>query len=446
MKSYLLIATLALLLNDCPTAAQSASDVEKHCADLFDSIKNDIGMGGVTTPTTNVCRFLATIIYTQQQVASAPDLSKAIKPRDVQAFRDGAASASGIPGQGTAISSLEPVEQGGLSIAATGTKAGAGATMSIAMNPSIFWIGPESTLDIAKYSRLADVSFLVPVDHVDADSNGIIDYFGIRMRLNVHGLKSGSEAYENVLTAYDNLLRAQTEQIRHIETILSRLPKPACIRAMLSRNEGAVQSECGVSLLASDPTLEKQLQKSIEAARMQADKLYWGADIRADFGDLNLGGIDTVSGTAFYGGVAYGKRWINASTRTSGGLNCHLGVHYIAPTKRPDTAMDREPRATMEGALGFEFNKYIGAQRLSFNSGVEFHTNFNGSSSDDTKELPSSMLNYGVIRSSLHIPVVDGMGVSINLGLSLWGGVGTSLNINGNWRLLWPGGGSGSLP
>lgn len=428
--SRLVVALLAL----ASSRAVAQEDAERdRCIALYDALRVENNWPDVLTSDAaraRACDILALQIRESRRTLRPP--TSPVSRADVQAIREGSAAASGTPAQATSVPGVEPVEQGGASVAATGTRAGAGAILSMAINPAIFFADQTDLASLARFNRLADVSVLVPVDGVDADSNGVVDYVGLRVRINIGGLEAGSAQHAAVLRAYDAVLNEASAEVATIRRFIRGSNRLDCIRALLVSADGQVRTACGEDFTLVTAALEEQLARAIEDARIENDNRYFGLDLRADFGDLRLGGIDTTAGSSIYAGVAYGLRNVDVVQQSSLGVRTRLGVAMFDP-RAVDAAGIRGARFSVDGGAGFEINRYYGHQRLTLSTGLEFRWGFG--SDADSSATPSS-LDHGVIRSALNVPLFDGTSVSLALGIPVWGDVGPTLSVNANWRLL----------
>jgi hypothetical protein len=359
------------------------------------------------------------------------------QPRDMAATRDQTTAA---PGEASAP--IEPVEAAGGSVSAVGTGKGAGAVAAIAINPALFFVNPNDTEAVARWSRFSDVTLLVPAsDFEDGDADGGgeddsgegVDYVGIRWGLNMTGLQRGSQLHRAVVSAYDAFLATGTTQTQQIQSLLARLSPDnlePCIRALVETNSlnqdatGKITQTCGGAPIAADPAVITALQGAIRAARIQADSKYFGLDLRADFGDLSLAGVDTVSGTALFAGLGWGRRFSRGEDATAG-VRAHLGARYW------DADGEDDSNVAVEGGLAFEAIRFYNYQRLTMVGGLDFQHRTDGALPDDEE----TSIN---LRGTLNVPVTPTTSVTINLAAPLKGERrGPVLSIKANWRLLW---------
>jgi hypothetical protein len=436
-------AVLSLLLLAAPAQAQDPPNLK--CIQQYNAVKGQVVFDpAVPAQVANGCALVATALADDWPTGALFGATPAVDPRDLSATRDQTTTA---PGEATPA--VEPVEAAGGSVAAVGTEKGAGAVAAIAINPSIFFVDPSNTDQVARWSRFTDVTLLVPASNLEGDeeneedNNEGTDYVGLRWGLNFTGLQQGSELHQAVVNAYNQFLngqRVQNEQIRALFTAAeSDEDLKECIQAMdaaESLDAEALESiteACGGAPDPDDPNIITGLREAIEAARIQADSRYLGLDLRADFGDLSLAGVDTVPGTSFFGGFGWGRRSVRG-TDAATGLRAHGGVRYwdVDDEEEGGEEDDDQDDAnwSVEGGLAFEAIRFYDYQRLTLVAGLDGRWQGGGLADDD--EAGSIHL-----RGSLNVPVTATTSVSVNLAAPLVGERRAPvLSIKGNWRLL----------
>ena len=426
------IAVLGALLQS-PAAAQVSRDLE--CIQQY----NAAVAGTARQPLSdanpaNGCRRVAVAVAADWDTRAL--FGTAVDARDVAATRD---QTTASPGDASAP--IEPVEAAGGSLAAVGTDRGAGAVAAIAINPSIFFVDPSNTEQVARWSRFTDVTLLVPAsdlgeddgDGGEADDDEGMDYVGIRWGLNFTGLERGSKLHQAVVDAYNRFLRAGTGRTQVIRDLLLALPSEnleACVRVLTQAQSldadatRQMTQTCGGAPVATDPAIIAGLREEIEKARVQADSRYFGLDLRADFGNLTLAGVDTVSGTSIFAGVGWGRRSVR-NTEAATGVRAHGGVRYW-----DNEGADEDENVAVEGGIAFEAIRFYNFQRLTAVGGLDLQYRTGGV--DDGEEETSINL-----RGSLNIPITGTASVSVNLAAPVKGERrGPVLSIKGNWRLL----------
>jgi hypothetical protein len=437
-RRLLAVTVLGVLFG---SAAAEAQDRDENCIKQYNAL-----IAGTTlrpldaTNPANGCRRVAVALGARWDdvIFVSPD----VDPRDLSATRDQTTAA---PGDVT--SPVEPVEAAGGSLAAVGTDKGAGALAAIAINPSIFFVDPSNTQAVARWSRFTDVTLLVPANDVDdgeekdaeEDGDEGTDYVGIRWGLNITGLRRGSALHEAVKNAYDQFLAGGTTQIQQVTSLLTAAESDDdlknCMTALLAAEsldadaKARIAESCDGVPDPADPNVIRALQDAIQAARIQADSRYFGLDLRADFGDLSLAGIDTVSGTSIFGGVGWGRRSVR-STDAAMGLRIHAGGRYWDTEDEEDTEDEDDANFAVEGGAAFEAIRFYDYQRLTLVAGLDGRYQSMGVADGEDE----ASIN---LRGSLNVPITPTASVSVNLVAPVVGERrGPVLSIKANWRLL----------
>ena len=351
--------------------------------------------------------------------------------RDLQSRQTQGAGGAGALSQGEAVPSAEPFALAGGSFAAIGSDAGSDAITALTINPSIFFINADDSRATAQWGRFTDLTFLFPVNDADRNGDKKIDYFGARGRINITGLKRGSDLFDNVVKAYDTVLRQDAVEAQRVVEILQTAPDlKACAAALVAvaRGQNAdTETPCGTG--SNVFTLDDRytaLTEALDAARQQADARYFGLDLRTDFGDPTLGAVDSTRGTYLFGGFSWGQRFDGTGV-TSSGIRARLGVQFIDLSDFEDTFF------ALDGAVGFEMTRPFAFQQLRFAAGADFR--FGGS--EFLKDFVQT--DYLNLRGSLNVPITNTYNISLSVGLPVVGEtIGPVLSINANWNLLWP--------
>lgn len=435
LRSRWILPALVVAATLLPGTGADAQSRDAECIQQYNAaVKDNASFRPLNAASpANGCRRVATAVTSDWGTREL--FGTAVDPRDVAATRD-----QTIASPGEIAAPIEPVEAAGGSVAAVGTNRGAGAVAAIAINPSIFFVDPSDTEAVARWSRVSDVTLLVPMNDMDEGEGGdaggdgeAVDYVGIRWGLNITGLRRGSVLHRAVVTAYNRFLGAGTPQILRIQELLSTLPSESlepCIRVLAGTQSldadavGRITRTCGGAPVATDPGVVAGLREAIQAARIQADSRYLGLDLRADFGDLSLAGVDTVTGTALFAGIGWGQRFMRQTDATSG-VRTHLGVRYW------DVGGTEDSNVAVEGGLGFEAIRYYSYQRLALAGGVDFqHRTDTATPGDDRTSIG--------LTGTLNVPVTPTSSVTLNFVAPVRGERrGPVLSIKANWRLLW---------
>ena len=359
----------------------------------------------------------------------------AITPRDLQSSTPQGAATGGTPAQDEAVPGVQPLALAGGSLAAVGNRAGTNAMTALTFNPSIFTYSLDNREDVATYSRLTDLTLLFPVTSSDQDTNGRVDYVGIRARINVTSLSQGSKIMQAARAAFGNLVQKETDLANEIATLLSTSPDPeACAKALIAGNFDG--NECGGTLSITLNSQEYQtFKEQLQKAREEADAFYYGLNIGFDFGDPSLGEIPGSSGTGIFGGFAIGKRFFNTPL-ASAGLRAHLGARYFDQDNYFDstgTEVVGENDLSFEGAFGFELSRSTEQQSIRLASGFEARY---GNPPEGMNNIFQT--NYLLFRTSLNVPITASNSITLNVGIPVAGEVNSIFSINGNWNLLLP--------
>jgi hypothetical protein len=354
--------------------------------------------------------------------------------RDFQSRASGNAGTAGAPSQGEAVPSVQPLALAGGSLAAVGSDGGTDAIAAFTINPAILF-GAQDPARAAALSRLLDLTVLAPVNELDRDQDGKIDYYGIRARVNVTGPGAGKQLQKAVKAFADNVQKSAILSAR-LDTVLRETPNFAtCVDAFRAKSVKAeeVTSSCGRELdIAPDPKTLESFREALALARDSADARYLGLDVRLDQGDPTLGATPAAAGTALFAGLAFGRNIVALkSNQPSFGLKARLGVHHVS---LDDTALGEGDRnnTAVDGALAFDFTYPYEFQPLKFAAGLEFRAG-DPPVSGAEKEFQTNFLQA---RLSLDVPITAANSISIAFAGPLTGKERPTLSINGNWQLL----------
>ena len=371
------------------------------------------------------CRSLAT-----QIVDRVTEKFYRPEPRDLQ--NTGARPATGGSlAQAEAVPSAEPLAVGGASLSAVGTDSGAKTIVALTINPAIFLTSPRDPEAITRATRIADLTLLLPVDDLDRDEDGKVDYLGARLRLNLTGAASGGR----VLAAGNAFLRNVQVEADMINRMIAAFQRAgdvgACAGALLEEetDPSEVSGRCGGEVdLRADPALYQDMRDKMAEARAEADSRYLGLDLRADFGDPTLGAVANASATAINAGLAWGRRLVGGDPLgTTAGLKARGGLRYTHLRDLGTTGF------AFDGGLGFEVRRPLDeSTEAVVSAGFEFRY---GGEAGREDELQT---NYTVFRAALTIPLAGATALSLAVGAPLDGPIAPTLSVNFNWSLLLP--------
>lgn len=421
-------------------AAPVAGQEPDECRRVFHTIYREIHGDTVRTGL-HPCETLSAFLTLQSDPARTA-ASLLLEPDDAnpaellgrRAFQDRHpqhASLSGTPGQTDAIPSVRPAAVASGSIAVVGTDAGDDALAALGLNPAMLFVADAVTEELARLSRFMDLSVLVPVTRQEGDTGTRegLEYFGIRIRMNFHGLSAGSQLWERADALMRTWIQARAADQIRIEEILADAPSlEGCARVLLADDAQGARRHCGRTLELTVPDAEvRALRDQFERIRRAADSRYFGADIRLDFGDPTLGAVEDAAMTALFGGIAYGRRYDFPTGGGRAGFRARLGVRH-ASLRNPETT-----QLAGEGGFGFELARAFEEQEVSAAAAVE------GRWGRDTGGLARPFqTNFAVARASLIIPVTRANSISMAVSVPIVGAVSSFLTVNFNWGLLLP--------
>lgn len=385
----------------------------------------------------NTCASLGDYIAARLQTGELelPIPDTLISPRDLQSTSGTGTGNAGSPAQSDAVPSVNPIAIAGGSISAVGTNAGTHAITTLSVNPIVaFFLDPASTTSadlLAKYSRFLDVSVFFPVSGINDDGDGDVDYYGIRLRLNLTGINAGHEVWKGAREAFSQIVRKASDFGNNLEAMLLGSADPAaCADALLERDPATIENVCGAAMIMSAPTAEdyRALRRSLASVRDKADSKYLGLDLRGDFGDPTLGNVPDASGTFLFAGIAGGRRFKSGENGPTIGIRGRLGIRH-ARIDNPDAT-----HFAVDGGFAFEMTRTYEGRQINVASGMEFRYG-KETTMDDQFET-----NFLMFRFSLSIPVTAANSISISVGAPIAGGSHTSptLSINADWGLLFP--------
>ena len=425
-----IVVVAAPLLPAGPAAAQDPD----ACLEAYRSLSGSIGEAGAP------CRTLAAFLaFSAPAVRDAADrflASRASNPaavfgqRAFQARHPQHAALGGTPAQSDAVPSVRPAALSTGSVALVGSEAGDRALAALGINPAMLFFADYATDQLARLSRFMDLSVFVPVTAGDgaAATSGTLDYVGVRLRLNVHGLAAGDAVWEGA----DSLIRAwaadRASDAARVEALLTGAPSiAACAEALVEGDAGRIRSGCGRDFAFDiDAEATEALRDDLEAIRAAADAEYFGADVRIDFGDPTLGAVPGADATTLFAGLAWGRRLGARGDRGTWGVRARLGARHSSLADGSGSGLG------VEGALGFELARAIEMQEVSAAIGLEGAWTGNDAVADRLRT------NAALVRASLVVPLLGGSSVSMAVGAPIAGDLSSFLTVNFNWGLLLP--------
>jgi len=398
----------------------------------------------------NPCNVLAIALQTEleeSRLRMAPteiDVSSIdldfLTPRSLQTNKVNAPNSVAALNQSEAVPSLFPFALAGGSIGGTGSEGGANALTSISLNPAIFFTDMNDAKESAKWGRLMDLSVIFPLNQVEEPDLQKLSYLGLRGRINLTGVANGDHLYENVLSEFSDVLKNSEAESNAIERILNATNNcDECIKQFLRViNQGedvaTLSRVCGEGFnIEEGDAIFRSFKEELDKLLLEADRKYFGLDIRSDFGDPTLNAIDSASGTSLFLGVGYG--FSNQRVKNRGasiGLNTRLGFRYKDMEDIESNIFD------IDGAIGMDLAWPYHFQQIKLGLGVEFRANL-----EENLEAPIDIdlseayeTDYLYFRLALNIPITPSNGISLQYGTSIAGEKASILSFNFSWNLL----------
>ena len=362
--------------------------------------------------------------------------SRALAPRDLQNRGSQQAAAAGTPAQGHALPSVQPAGVAAGTIAAIGTTAGQAGLAALSVNPTLFFLADRASEQLAKWSRFADVTVLIPITGTDGgdsgvDAQGQFRYMGARVRLNITGLPTGSQLWDGATKALASWVANAAPQVAELNSVLSRLMASdvrRCTEALLGRDTVEnVRADCGgtFSGFVLDEGAAIGLRRELAEIRREADARYVGVDLRVDVGDPTLGDVENARGRYLFAGVSAGRRFASFGA-------ADLGVRGRLGLRHATLESGGVSEVAADGGVGLELSRVLDDQKaLTISGGVEFRA---GNAADENSDRLRT--DFAALRASVLSPVGSGNSVSINLSRPIRGNVPSAVSVNFNWGLL----------
>jgi len=415
------IVALVLMM---PLGVRAQDAQERECARITGQ---DVG--------DESCFFLAGTLVGEIGAGMILGESPALTLRDLQPAQEGSSSAAGSLAQSDAVPAARPMAIGGGSVSAVGSDAGADAITALTLNPSVFFPTGRSGEKVARNSRLADMTLFFPVDNLDRDDDGAIDYFGFQMRVNFTGLSSGNEVWAAAERLRD-LTVIETDETERLTAALRQMPVRQIQGCVEQLGESSATAERVVAACGSDlrpdldaPTYE-EFRESLMAAKEQADSKYFGLDVRMDIGDPTLGAVADAEAVSINGGVALGRQFVGEDPMSpSAGIRLRAGLRYTDVKNLDETSF------AFDGGLGFVLRSRVDVEKaLSLSAG--FEARYGGV---DESLKGAMQTDFVMFKAALSVPVTDQVAITLSLGQPLVGEeVSRTLSVTGDWRLLLP--------
>ena len=384
------------------------------------------------------CQFLAAAIldrWNEPALKSAMLLDR-VPPRDFQSRASGEPAKSGAAGQSEAVPTAQPLALAGGSLSAVGSEGGTDAIAAFTLNPAML-LGVQDKMKAASLTRLLDLTVLVPINDLDRDEDGTIDYYGIRARLNILGAKAG-----NRLAAAARALGQQAQQAAELadllEVVLTRATDlDQCVDVYMAPgstlNLDALRVPCGEALdVRPNAGIIAAFRAGLARARDSVDAQYLGLDLRYDNGDPTLGATPGAAGKTLFAGLAFGRRIVGTDpSRPTYGIKARVGFQHVELDDET-LPVDTRRNTAVDGALAFDFTYPHEFRPLTLAAGLEFR---HGDPPIEGAEK-AFRTNYTQVRLSLDVPITAAQSVSIGFAGPLSGKEKPTLSVNVNWQLL----------
>lgn len=416
------------------TTAQKSYDEELCDGFKLQSPEGQAGlMRHAASTSKNACDTLANIIGQARAMAQFNELPKKLTPSEQVRKRmndakiaattpDSATNvnASGTSAQLEPVGTTRPIALAGGSVGLAGTESGNQAVTTITINPFAL----KSPNDV-QAQRLLDLTFTAPVQLNGPDQK--LRFFGVRLRTNAAALFD-SKPLEK---AEQDYIKASGGFADTVQVVLSQSDDVAQCFDTLIKKGTASTNDCGGS--AEDAQVRNfraTYYEALKAARREADKYYWGLDVR-----LNVGHEEAV--------VDNGEKDVHFLVGLAGGTRLPLGdwdlelrgraaVDHFKPDAKAVKAV-----TSADGAFGVVLagapSNEIAKQTVGFGLGLE------GRYAKDPGVLaPNKYLDF---RAMVVVPTQNGADLALGLRIPLHDSDtprGTIVTVGGNLGILSP--------
>ncbi|HLV64315.1 MAG TPA: hypothetical protein VKY73_00820 [Polyangiaceae bacterium] len=334
---------------------------------------------------------------------------------------------SGTPAQIEPVETTRPIALAGGALSFAGTESGGETVATITINP----LALGNPNDV-RAQRALDLSVTAPVA-TNGDGREL-RFVGIRLRTNGTALYG----YDSLRAAAAEYARAAGAFADSVETALRSAPDVGACFDSLVRTGNATRDACGSDF---DDLLVQRVRETayrrLNQARREADKYYWGLDLRLDIGNAGTTNTADKDDVHFLGGLAGGGRiplgdWdLEYRGRIAG--------DYFDP--RASDVLGRRIRPVISADWGAGFiiagrpTAAIAKQRLGFGLGLEGRHAVR----DDPTDLAAT--NFVDLRTMVTVPAANGTDLSIGLRLPLQDTRlerGTVITVSGDFGILSP--------
>jgi hypothetical protein len=424
LGSWILLVGAGLGL---PGTVRAQADAQQACRQVY------VTMTAMPLLEGDTCQQLATVVVSRiTERVNTGRLDTLLPAGALQSRRVGAASPAGSPAQGEAVPGVQPTSLAAASLGVAGTDAGTEALTSVSLNPALLF-GSSDAASMAKWGRFADVTVYFPVTDAGVTTQGELDYFGLRARINLTGLSQGGALYQEALGAFRTTLGNEGRLVGRLTAALRSAPDVgACVKAV-----GAASFRDRVPACGGDFSIELSeddydaLRDALSAAREKADARFFGLDLRFETGDPTLGSTPGAEVTALQAGLAIGRRFRQPSpTATCVAFRSRLGMRFTDPK-----GSGADATWAADGGLGLDVSRMLNPdQFVTLTGGFEFR--YSDSEPSERAALQTDVLAF---RGSLTVPLVGSSALTVGFGTAVAGEMDTNLTFLMNWGLMLPG-------
>lgn len=355
---------------------------------------------------TGGCKELATTL--EAELAGLVDRAPSpatLQPLDAevaraqQADRQSATNKQGTVAATEPVSSVQPITLAGGSLSIAGTRVGTQGVATVTVNPLALG-RPDSPLP----GRLFDLSVTAPFN-LDGSANPI-RFVGVRARVNA----TAPWSTERLRAALDGYYKAAGAFGDTLEVLLRGAGDVKSCASSILKTHAVAASACGQTLDQANLTrLRETSVKAVQDGQREADRYYFGLDLRADFGDPTGDVVVGDKGTRVQGGLAGGIRIPNGKYWDIE-LRGHVAGDYFRSKDSingvridPVFSVDWGAAALISGHATGETDK----QRLAFGVGV---VGRHAASSAATDVVPT---NFVDLRLMAVVPTTSGSDVGL---------------------------------
>lgn len=381
------------------------TDKDKPCSDLADLLQSEID--GLIRKTRPAPPPIPTSASTSAEHSDKPsDEQKAKAQYLAESDRRTATNAAGTTAQREAVEAVQPITLAGGAITLAGTRTGTQGVATITVNPFALARPDDPAL-----RRLFDVSVTSPFALEDSGGDEA-RFVGVRVRANLTAYRS-SATLRSTLEGFYQLAGQVADQL---EERLRRAPNVRLCALNVIATQKVTAEACGSGIdLTQLTTARENSYAAIRDAQREADRYYFGLDLRTDFGDPTGDAVPGDNGTMLLGTFAagyripLGKAWDLELRARSGGDYFHPRDTVNGFNPNPVVSFDWGAASILGGHVTASTEK----QRMAFGVGLEGR---------HTEKAPSSDLaptNFIKLNAMVIVPVVSGGDLGLSFSIPL---------------------------